>query len=156
MTYYLFPPFSDIGRKTLYHFHWQKRHISPLSFSKTESEVKVSKVFPFFPIFKKFGEWHIYRADEIKIAIVSMNLLFLHSIFWHKIWKGLILWIKDILTVFFFFQLSLMIIGEEALGRILKTSKHLARSLKIRVRITCMTRLTGYLTGLIIQFNQNP
>ena len=36
-----------------------------------------------------------------------------------------------------------------------KTPKHLARSLKISVRITCVTRLTGYLIRLIIQFSQN-
>lgn len=56
------------------------------------------------------------------------------------------------LTVFF--SSTLMIIGEEALGCILKTYKNVARSLKIRVRMTYMTRLIGYLTGLIIQFNQ--
>jgi hypothetical protein len=47
--------------------------------SKSESEVKESKVL-YFPIYKKSGECHTYRAGEIKIAIVSMNLLFLYSV----------------------------------------------------------------------------
>ena len=115
----------------------------------------ISLYLLYFSISKKSGECHTYRAGEIKIAIVSMNLLFLYGVSWHKIWKVLILWIKERYWDFLFPTSN----GQcwkstEVMSQ--KTPKQLARSLKISVRITCVTRLTGYLIRLIIQFSQNP